>query len=390
MHVRPDKGDRSDELARTRGHMPAGLARAVAWLESHSDEPIRLDTLAAAAGLRPRTLEAHFKLYLGTSPLNWARRMRLARAREQLRAAKGDVTITEVAVANGFDQLGRFAARYRRQFGESPSQTLKAASGDPADEPIDDEALRLSWRAVEGAFRVAPGSCRSALEKAERAQELAPHYALPKAIAAWCRAQSAAHGFCQTAQSARAQSLRLTEQASRLAPRDPLVLSLCSGALTLAGRLTDADRMIERALAIDPWSPFAWVRRAWLSAYLGDHDAAIRELQITLRLMPFEPLRHLAFIGIGCAHFDAGRYERAGHWVRAGIEAEPQSFWAERVLVAALAHAEAGSEARRSARRLLRKDPDLTVAAARGAWPFRPSFMQRLADGLATAGFPRA
>jgi hypothetical protein len=38
----------------------------------------------------------------------------------------------------------------------------------------------------------------------------------------------------------------------------------------------------------------------------------------------------------------------------------------------------------------LRKDPDLTVAVAGAAWPFRPDFMDRLADGLAAAGIPRA
>jgi AraC-like DNA-binding protein len=389
MDIRPNESERSEALRRNCGHLPEGLARALAWLNDHPDEPIRLEILAAVAGMRPRTLEAQFKLYLGAAPLRWTRRMRLARARQQLLAANGDVTITDVAIANGFDQLGRFAGHYRQQFGELPSQTLNVGRG-PAGEPIEDEALRLGWHAVDAAFRVGPDACQSALENAERAQQLAPRFALPKAIAAWCLGQSAAHGFCDTERSAHAQSLQFSEQASSLAPHDALVLSLCSGALTLARKLDDADRMIERALAIDPWSPFAWVRRAWLSAYLGDPDGAIRELQITLRLMPFEPVRHLAFIGIGCAHFDAARYERAAQWVRAGIEAGPESYWAERVLVAALAHAEARSEARRSARKLLRRDPDLTVATAREAWPFRPSFMHRLADGLEAAGMPRA
>jgi hypothetical protein len=131
------------------------------------------------------------------------------------------------------------------------------------------------------------------------------------------------------------------------------------------------------------------VRRGWLSAYLGDDDGALRALQITLRLMPFEPLRHLVFIGIGCVHFNAGRYERAAHWIADGVAAGPDSFWAERVLVAAAAHAGAGSEACRAARRLLRKEANLTVAAARAAWPFRPDFMERLGDGLARAGVPR-
>src|SRR5215467_10886891 len=136
----------------------------------------------------------------------------------------------------------------------------------------------------------------------------------------------------------RKDELRLAEEAARLAPHDSLALSLCSGGLTLARRLASADRLIERSLAMDPWSPWAWIRRGWLSAYMGDDDGALREMQITLRLMPFEPLRHLLFIGIGCVHFNAGRYERAARWIGDGVAAGPESFWAERVLVAATAH----------------------------------------------------
>ena len=155
-------------------------------------------------------------------------------------------------------------------------------------------------------------------------------------------------------------------------------------------RLADADRLIERSLAVDPWSPWAWVRRGWLSAYTGDDDNALRDLRMTPQLMPFEPLRHLLFIGIGCVHFNAGRYERAGRWVREGIAMGPESFWAERVLIAAAAHAGATTEARRYSRELLRKDANLTVAVARAAWPFPSGFMQRLGDGLAIAGVPQA
>jgi AraC-like DNA-binding protein len=373
-----------------REALPPGLARALGWLKGRVDEPIRLDTLAAVAGVRPRTLEAHFRRYLGTTPLGWVRRMRLARARQQLLAAGDAKSVSGVAVANGFTELGRFAAQYRRQFGELPSQTLKPVRGksETADE-LADEALRLSWHALAFAFMVGPKPCSAALANAEHAQELAPQLALPKAIAAWCWSQRAAHNFGATPQLDRAQALRLADQAARLAPQDALALSLCSGALTLARRLVDADRLIERSLALDPWSPWGWVRRGWLSAYMGDDDGALRELQITLRLMPFEPLRHLLFIGIGCVHFNAGRYDRAARWVADGVAAGPQSFWAERVLVAAAAHAGAKSEARRCARKLLRKDANLTAAVARNAWPFTASFMQRLGDGLEIAGVPR-
>ena len=382
-----------DELAAHARHaLPASLTRALSWLNGRLDGPIQLDTLAAVAGVRPRTLELHFKLYLGTTPLGWVRRTRLARTRQQLLAAGDDASITAIAAANGFSELGRFAAHYRRQFGELPSETLKAARGSPLDgaDAIDDEALRLSWRALASAFNVGPSSCDAALADAERAQELAPDYALPKAIAAWCWSQRAAHGFSDTPDLDRTRALDLAGEAARLAPHDGLGLSLCSGALTLTRRLSDADRLIERAVAMDPWSPWGWVRRGWLSAYAGDSDGALRELHITLRLMPFEPVRHLAFIGIGCAHFNAGRYDSAARWIQTGVQMCPESFWATRVLVAAAAHAGTKAEARRHARRLLRKDRNLTVAVAREAWPFPAAFMHRLGDGLAMAGVPRA
>jgi AraC-like DNA-binding protein len=353
---------------------------------------VQLETLAAIAGLRPRTLEAQFKRHLGTTPLGWARRLRLARARQQLLSAPDSASVTDVAMATGFTQLGRFAAYYRRQFGELPSQTLRTARSGPGDRDnhFDDEALRLSWRAITSAFGVGPAACQAAIADVERAQELAPHLALPKAIAAWCWSQRAAHNFSRTPQLDHAQAVRLAGEAKRLAPHDALSLSLCAGAMTLTRRLGDADRLIERSLAIDPWSPWGWVRRGWLSAYAGDDDGALRELMITLRLMPFEPLRHLIFIGIGCVHFNAGRYDRAIGWIRDGTAAVPDSFWADRIVVAGTALAGARSDARRSARRLLRKDKSLTVDIARRAWPFPPSFMHRLSDGLLLAGVPKS
>lgn len=77
--------------------------------------------------------------------------------------------------------------------------------------------------------------------------------------------------------------------------------------------------------------------------------------------MPFEPIRHLAFIGMGCAHFIAGRYDRAARWAQDGVAAQPDSFWRARVVAAAAAHAGARADARAIVRELLRKDPSLTV-----------------------------
>lgn len=382
---------RQDEL-QAHGSLPADLMRAIDWLRRNPDRDVNLETISSVAGVRPRTLEAHFKQFLGTTPLGWVRNTRLAKARQALLAADDRTTVTGVALASGFNQLGRFAGTYRRRFGELPSDTLlqrRSAVAEVSDS-YDDEAVLLAWRAYPAAFAVAPGSNAIALEQLQRAQEIAPEFGLVRAMAAWCWAQRAAQHFGPSPEADIARSNELLEQALVLAPDDPLALVLASGALTLAHRVVEADQLLERALVLDPGSPAGWLRRGWASAYLGDGETALRELRTTLHLAPFEPIRHIAFIGIGCAHFAEGRYERAALWASNGVEAGPQSFWAERVVIAAAVHAGARAEARRRTRQLMRKDPNLTVSIAKQAWPFRPNFMDRLCQGLEIAGIPRA
>jgi adenylate cyclase len=199
-----------------------------------------------------------------------------------------------------------------------------------------------------------------------------------------------AHNFGSTPDADRDRAYRLAQESYDLDPDDALTLTLSSGALVLLHRLEEADNRLERALALDPWLAYAWIRRGWMSAYLGDSDGAIRELRTALHLMPFEPLRHITFIGMGCAHFVAERYDRAARWVQSGVETYPESYWAQRIAVAAVALTGARAEARRMGYHLMRNDPNLTVAEARQAWPFTYSFMSRLGDGLETAGLPRA
>ena len=388
--VDPDRG--SSGAPEISGALPADLARAVAWLRGHLAEPVDLPSLAAIAGVHVRTLETHFRIFLRSTPLGFVRRLRLAQARQELLRPRTDATVTGIALANGFSQMGRFAAQYRTAFRELPSTTIRRARrGSAAGFDGDlDEAMRLTAIALPLAFAVGRTQCNAALEALGRPQELAPGYGLPKAIAGWCWAQRAAHDFGSTPEADRERACLLAEQAYDLAPHDALTVTLSSGALVLLHRLEEADRRLERALALDPWHAYAWIRRGWMSAYLGDSDSAVRELGIALHLMPFEPLRHITFIGMGCAHFAAGRYDRAAQWIRSGVEAYPDSHWAQRIAVAAVALTGARAEARRMGRLLMHREPGLTVSQARRAWPFTPTFMRCLGDGLEMADLPQA
>lgn len=389
---RPGRTSSSLQGREAQTVLPADLVRALEWLRGHLSESVNLEKLASIAGVRPRTLESHFRTFLGTTPLGWVRRMRLVDARRDLEFGRADATVTGIALANGFNQLGRFSVEYREVYGERPSSTLRrnrlSASG--ISNEVEDEALRLTWQVMPLVFAIAPRECGKALEGLEDAQRIAPQFGLPVALSAWCWSQRAAHGFSATPEKDSEHALQLAARACELAANDALTLTLASGALTLSNRLGAADGLLERALALDPWLPYAWVRRGWASAYLGDTDAAFRELRVALYLNPLGPLRHIALIGMGCAHFARGQYEQAARWVQSGTEAFPGAVWADRVAVAAAIHSGAVSEGRRMARRLLRKDPHLTVACASRAWPFTTSFMAHLSKGLETAGVPRS
>jgi AraC-like DNA-binding protein len=110
------------------GHLaPSAVRRAVAYIDAHAGEPITLTNIAAVAGIGPRALQAGFVRHRHTTPMAYLRRVRLESAHRDLQAAdptRGD-TVAMIAAGWGFAKPGRFAAEYRKVFGQSPSRTLR-------------------------------------------------------------------------------------------------------------------------------------------------------------------------------------------------------------------------------------------------------------------------
>jgi transcriptional regulator GlxA family with amidase domain len=101
------------------------VMRAIRLLREHVSEPVTMAELSRLTGVSERTLRAAFHDVIGRSPKQFAIAQRLRAAREALCAADpATTTVTDVATAFGFFELGRFAARYRDAFGEVPSRTL--------------------------------------------------------------------------------------------------------------------------------------------------------------------------------------------------------------------------------------------------------------------------
>lgn len=117
---------RDDLMSAGRPAAPSFIRRVEEYIDAHADEPLSIADLAAQAGVSTTTLFAGFREFRNTSPIAYLKGVRMKRAREELRAASPhSATVTDVAMRWGFGHLGRFAADYRRWFGESPSETLK-------------------------------------------------------------------------------------------------------------------------------------------------------------------------------------------------------------------------------------------------------------------------
>ncbi|MCK6395412.1 AraC family transcriptional regulator [Zoogloea sp.] len=109
----------------TANVQPRHLKLAEDYMRAHLDAPITNEELAALTGISLRTLYNSFRKFRGVSPMRYLRDLRMDKVREALLDADGIHNVTTVATQWGFFELGRFAAEYRRRYGESPSDTLR-------------------------------------------------------------------------------------------------------------------------------------------------------------------------------------------------------------------------------------------------------------------------
>lgn len=114
---------------RPLGAAPWQVRRVEEYIEANWDQPITIEALAVVANASARSIFHSFKEHRRYSPMNFVKNVRLKHAREMLSARAHEMSVTSVAFACGFGNLGHFAGDYKRAFGEMPSATLLRAKG---------------------------------------------------------------------------------------------------------------------------------------------------------------------------------------------------------------------------------------------------------------------
>jgi len=101
------------------------VRRAREYIHAHAADAISLSELAARLGVGLRSLQMAFRREIGCSPREYLMTCRLEVARSRLLSAGEGATVTQIALECGFSDMTVFARKYREQFGEKPSETLR-------------------------------------------------------------------------------------------------------------------------------------------------------------------------------------------------------------------------------------------------------------------------
>jgi transcriptional regulator of acetoin/glycerol metabolism/AraC-like DNA-binding protein len=108
-----------------RGGLSAGALRRVCeFVESHLEDDISLEALAAEARLSVYHFARGFKLSTGVSPHRYVLEQRVKRARQLL--VQTDLPLATIASAVGFFDQGHFSRQFRSLVGTTPSSFRRA------------------------------------------------------------------------------------------------------------------------------------------------------------------------------------------------------------------------------------------------------------------------
>lgn len=99
------------------------ISRAIAAIRNGYHEQLRVDDIAAAAGMSPSSLHAHFKAVTQLTPLEYQKQLRLQEAR-RLMLANG-TSAGSAGFAVGYESPSQFSREYRRLFGAPPRQDIE-------------------------------------------------------------------------------------------------------------------------------------------------------------------------------------------------------------------------------------------------------------------------
>jgi tetratricopeptide (TPR) repeat protein len=221
-----------------------------------------------------------------------------------------------------------------------------------------------------------------------KALALEPTYGLAAALGAWAHGQQVAYNWTTDVAAERAEGDRLIEIATMTVGEDPTAMTaLASAMMQLGGDVRHAANLAERALQLDPNHAWAWMRRGYGLVYTGRPDEGLKAFDQSARLSPLDPFAFNVHLGMGLAHFAAGRPEKGIELARQALAERPGLTWPYRDLATYYAATGNLELAQDALEKFVYLRPTMTAASIRDGLRFmEPALLDRYVGGLQIAG----
>ncbi|NIU85722.1 MAG: helix-turn-helix domain-containing protein [Candidatus Thorarchaeota archaeon] len=115
----------SDMLSNATTGMPAGIIKAINYMEEHFSEDISLEKLASEACMSKFHFSRIFTSTVGASPMKCLIRIRVERAMELLKHDRSSISMVSSSV--GFNDLSSFIKNFKKIAGTTPSSYRKTS-----------------------------------------------------------------------------------------------------------------------------------------------------------------------------------------------------------------------------------------------------------------------
>lgn len=290
------------------------------------------------------------------------------------------------AVADLFDLQDRMAA----EVASAIQPSIRRAEIERARKKRPDTlaAYDLVMRALPHLWAHSPTDNAEAIALLNRALALDPDYALAASLAGWAHGQQVVYNWITDFAAERREASRLIETAVRTIGEDPTALTALASAMMMLGLdVPQASALADRALALDPNHAWAWMRRGWGQVYLSNPEEGLVAFERAMRLSPMDPFAFNIHIGVGLAHFAAGRPQQAITWAQRALSERPGLTWPHRDLAVYFAHHGDLAAASDALERFKRTHPGVSIASIGDGLRFMyPSLLARYLQGLRLAG----
>jgi TolB-like protein/tetratricopeptide (TPR) repeat protein len=223
-----------------------------------------------------------------------------------------------------------------------------------------------------------------------RAIELDPALATPYGMIALTFWMQRNNGWSVDQEREDNEIRRLALMVSANGGDDALALCAAGDAVAFAcGEYEAGVALIDRGLSVNPNLAMGWRCRGWMSVLLGQHQSAIDQLALALRLSPIDPLNFMAERGMAVALLSLDRYDEAASWAVKTLAQRPGEAGALRTAAAAKALAGRIDDARSITADLLQLHPHMRLSGlGKVVGLGRKEDVDRLFRGLRLAGMP--